>query len=98
MTNKRSHTYVIARTIKTYLATDKERLFRNHWTKIFSNNDFDYDHVTEIENNLIDNFEHVRTYDYGALYRLDRDFPPITTIELTNTLRASCDKLATRMR
>ena len=26
---------------KTYLATDKERLFRNHWTKIFSNDDSD---------------------------------------------------------
>ena len=65
---------------------------RDHWTKIFSNddydnNDFDYDHVTQIENNLNDYFAHIRTYDYGALYRLDRDFPPITTIEFNNTLR-----------
>lgn len=46
---------------KSYLANDKERLFRDHWTKICSNddddnNDFDYDHATQIENNLYDNF------------------------------------------
>ena len=44
------------------------------------NNDFDYEHVTGIENDLNDNFEQIRTYDYTALYRLDRDFPPITVL------------------
>ena len=36
---------------------------------------------------MTDNYKHIRTYDYGASYRLDRDFPPITTIELSETLR-----------
>ena len=44
-------------------------------------------HMAELENNLNDNFEHIRTYDYGALYRLDHDFPPITIAEFKNTLR-----------
>ena len=39
---------------KTYLVNDKEQLFRDHWTKIFSSDDdenggFDYDHTTEKE-------------------------------------------------
>ena len=77
---------------KLHTAPEKEQLFRNHWGKIFSgddddNNDFDYDHITGIENHLNDDFEQIRTYDYGALYRLDRDFPPITIAELTITLR-----------
>ena len=42
---------------KLHTAPEKEQLFRNHWGKIFSgddddNNDFDYDHITGIENHL----------------------------------------------
>ena len=50
-------------------------------------NDFDYDHITDIEKNLTDNYEHNKTYDYVVSYRLDRDIPPITTTELSETPR-----------
>lgn len=72
------------------MAKDTEELFRDHWTKILSNdndNNLDYDHVTEIENSLINKFEQIRTYDYRAIYRLDKDFPSISLAEFSNTLR-----------
>ena len=71
---------------------DKERLFRDHWTKIFTNddpddNDFDHDHIAAIEKEVEDNFDKLRTYDFGDLSRLDRTCPRITKDELTKTLR-----------
>ena len=71
---------------------DKERLFRNHWQKLFSNiynedNDFDNDHTALIETNLTNNLDHIQTYNYGASYRMERDFPPITTIKFAQTLK-----------
>ena len=77
---------------KIHSDRDKERLFRNHWQKIFSNiddeyNDFDNDHTALIEPNLTNNLDHIQPYNNGASYRMDRDFPPTTTIEFAQTLK-----------
>ena len=77
---------------KLFTPQDKERLFRTHWTKIFSSddpedNDFDYDHINSIEQTVTDNFDQIKTFDYGDLTRLDGDCPPITINEMTQTLR-----------
>ena len=76
---------------KLHTPHDKERLFRDHWTKIFSNNDpedndFDYDHIQAIERTVTSNFDQMTTFHHGDITRLDRNCPPITLNELTKTL------------
>ena len=76
---------------KLHTPQDKEQLFRNHWQKIFTDEDdpdleYDVDFTTDIETRLNDNFDAIRTYDYGDLNRLGHDFPPITDRELRTAL------------
>ena len=76
---------------KLHTPHDKERLFRDHWTKIFSNNDpedndFDYDHIQAIERTVTSNFDQMTTFHHGDITRLGRNCPPITLNELTKTL------------
>jgi hypothetical protein len=76
---------------KLHSATDKEILFRNHWSKIFSDdddqdNDFDNDFTDVIKNDLDQNFDAIRTYDFSDLSRLGPGCPKITLNELDLTL------------
>jgi hypothetical protein len=76
---------------KVYDEKDKEELFRRRWTKIFSadddpDNDFNYDHIEYVEDELSLRLERITTYNYGDLNRLDVDCPRITLGELDQTL------------
>ena len=77
---------------KLHTPEDKERLFRQHWTKIFSDiddpdNDFDTDFTNSIERIVQDNRQTLSNYPHSDLTRLDDNTPPITLNELNATLR-----------
>ena len=76
---------------KVHTPEGKEILFRNHWTKIFTDEDaednsFDREFTEDVANRLNDDFETIRTYDYGDLTRLGPGCPAITTDELKRTI------------
>lgn len=71
---------------------EKEPLFRNHWQKIFTNDDdennnFDYDHIEAIETELNENIDKILPQNTGDITRFhNTNLPPITIRELTKTL------------
>ena len=77
---------------KLHTPEEKERLFRNHWTKIFSDedpdeNNFDYEHIEDIQHRLNTDFDTIRTHDYADINRLGPGCPPITHRELITNLQ-----------
>lgn len=71
---------------------EKEPLFRQHWQTIFTNNDeednnFDYDHIEHIEQQLEQNIDKVTPQNTGDITRFNNtNLSAITTRELKNTL------------
>ena len=68
--NKQQKKTYEATITKTYHPHDKERLFRTHWSKIFTShdpedNDFDYEHINSIEQIGTDNLDRIMTFNYG---------------------------------
>lgn len=76
---------------KVYDVQDKERLFRNHWTKIFSidddpENTFDHEHTRHVEQSMTVRQDMTRPYRQADTNRLDETCTPITLGELNKTL------------
>ena len=71
---------------------EKEAIFRRYWTKIFTNDDdednnFDYDHIDEIEAEVTRRIDETIPYEYGDLDRLTDDCPPISQQEMWDIVR-----------
>ena len=69
---------------------DKEILFRNHWQKIFTDEDgpddnFDQDAIQQTENAINERLD-LKPYNHSNLLRLDDRCPKITLTELKNTI------------
>ena len=72
---------------------DRERLFRDHWEKIYDgrddeDNDFDDDNIDTVIGNVVNNYENTVPYDTGDLNRLNpTDFPPMTLADLKDYIK-----------
>ena len=78
---------------KLHTNTDKETHFREHWQKIFTNNDpidnnFNYDHIETIETTLQNNIQNITVFDHADQNRLNINFPPITIEELQTSIKS----------
>jgi len=79
---------------KLHTPEDKERLFRQHWAKIFTidedeilDEDADLDFIETIKLEVEDRIDLTLPYDNADLTRLTNNFPPITLTELDQALK-----------
>ena len=75
---------------KIHKTSDKEELFRSHWSKIFRNdqNDeyFDQKKIELVTNNNTANSDSLHPLLHSDIDILDPSFPPIITRELDKTI------------
>ena len=93
-TNKQTAPYLKDRDgQKIYTNEDKERLFREHWDSIFTDDGLlDNDFTDNITDYVCANDRILRPHAIANLNRLNEDFPPITMTELTTALKTFKDK------
>lgn len=77
---------------KYHSPTEKEPLFRQHWSNIFSgiddpNNTFDHNFTENIEAQVTQNADNHTPYHTANIDRLNEHCPPITLGEFNKTLR-----------
>ena len=76
----------------------KEPIFRNHWTQIYSglddeDNDFDHEHTDAIVDEMRQHVDLLSPHGTGDARRLnDLTFPPITLDELTDVIKRTKQK------
>lgn len=95
--NKQKIPYIKHNNQQLNTPSEKEHIFRNHWSEIYSgtdppNNHFNHAHIQEIEENVQQNAPLITTHNHSDITRLNFHFPPITMEELKRALATTKQK------